>query len=142
MAKQLSGWTPKTEHLLLYNGGGGYDIIDHALEAPFPLHLLQELHDNGWIGSDGVKNGDDKAKKGRLAPARTVLDANLQSLLGGFLEDGDPNNNTSSNVRGDESAFISREERSQPDFPVNYPHLHRLIRSIESTVTKDDSICG
>lgn len=139
MAKQLSGWTPKTEHLLLHNGGGGYDIIDHALEASFPLHLLHELRINGWIGADGENNGDT-AKKGRLAPARTALDANLQSLLGGFLVDGDPDSNTSSNVRGDESAFISRAERSQPDFPVNYPHLHRLIRSIESTVTRDDSL--
>lgn len=134
----LSGWTPKTEQLLLCNGiGGGYDIIDHALEASFPLHLLQELRINGWIGGDGENN----ATKGRLAPARTALDVNLQSLLGGFLDDGNPNNNTASiNVRGDESAFISRAERSRPDFPLNYPHLHRLIHSIESTVTKHDSI--
>lgn len=135
MAQQLSGWTPKTEHLLLYNGGGGYDIIDHAFESSFPQHLLDELRTNGWIGGDGENDGAN-AKKGRLAPARTALDVNLQSLLGGFLDD----TNTSGNVRGDESAFISRAERSQPDFPVNYPHLLRLIRSIENTVTKDDSI--
>eukprot|EP00984_Skeletonema_dohrnii_P017952 scaffold8280_cov123-Skeletonema_dohrnii-CCMP3373.AAC.2 len=137
MAKQLSGWTPKTEHLLLYNGGGGYDIIDHAMEASFPMHLLHELRTNGWIGGD--ESGGDTAKKGRLAPARTAADVNLQSLLGGFLDDNS-NDDASSNVRGDESAFISREERSQIDFPVNYPFLHRLIRSIESAVTKDDTM--
>ncbi|KAL7492970.1 hypothetical protein ACHAWT_002065 [Skeletonema menzelii] len=129
MAEKLSGWTPKTEHLLFHNCGTGYDIIDHALEASFPLNLLNELRTNGWIGGDDERCGDNKAKrKGRLVPARTALDVNLQSFLGGFLD----------SVRGDESAFISREERSRSDFSVNYPFLHRFISCIESTVTKDD----
>ena len=143
MAKQqLSGWTPKTEHLLLlYNsdkgGGGGYDIIDHAFEASFPLHLLHELRANGWIGGGGGSCCDDTVKNnnGRLSPARTAADVNMQSLLSGFLLDEDDNaHENDNNIRGDESAFISREERSQPDFSINYPLLHRLIRSIETTV--------
>jgi [Skp1-protein]-hydroxyproline N-acetylglucosaminyltransferase len=136
MAEQLSGWTPKTEHLLLCNGvvGGGYDIIDHAFEASFPLHLLHELRANGWIGDDDSGNCcEAKNKEGRLTPARTALDVNMmQSVLGGFLLDYN-------RIRGDDSAFISREERSQIDFPMNYPFLQRLIRAIENTVIENDT---
>jgi len=102
MAKQhLSGWTPKTEHLLLYNsdgvGSGGCDIIDHSFEASFPRRLLQELRANGWIGGcndDDDKSGDDnEPKKGRLAPARTAIDVIMKSLLGLFFLDNTNNSN-------------------------------------------------
>ena len=140
---KLCGWTPKTEHLLHLHddrkssGGGvvGYDVIDHAFEAQFPEHLLHELHANGWIGNKDNKDGyGDNDNNDRLSPARTALDVNIQSLLGGFL-DSNSNDNSSSNIRGDESAFISREERSQSNFHIQYPYLHRLVSSIENTVT-------
>ena len=136
---QLSGWSPKTEYLLLSSGGGAYDVIDHGFEASFPLHLQAELRSNGYIGNKD-ENGDKKLNNnGRLIPARTAADVNLQSLLGGFLDDS-ANDSSTSNVRGDEATFISREERSRKDFPSNYPFLNRLISSIERTVTKDNSM--
>jgi hypothetical protein len=144
---KLCGWSPKTEHLLHLNddrksssstssGGGvvGYDIIDHAFEAQFPDHLLHELRANGWIGNKDNKDAGDN--NDRLSPARTALDVNMQSLLGGFLDNNNNNSDdSSSNIRGDESAFISREERSQSNFHIQYPYLHRLVSSIENTVT-------
>jgi [Skp1-protein]-hydroxyproline N-acetylglucosaminyltransferase len=145
MAK-LCGWTPKTEHLLhlhddrkssssTSSGGGvvGYDIIDHAFEAQFSEHLLHELRANGWIGNRDNKDGGDN--NDRLSPARTALDVNMQSLLGGFLDKNNNSDASGSNIRGDESAFISREERSQSNFHIQYPYLHRLVSSIENTVT-------
>jgi len=132
MAKTLlHGWTPKTEHLLLYNDScrgraGAYDIIDHAFDSTFPIQMLSELRANGWIGGK---------KEGRLSPARTALDVNMQALLGGYLDiqNSTTKDSNSNNIRGDESVFISREERSQSDFPMKYPCLHRLICSIENS---------
>lgn len=147
---KLCGWTPKTEHLLHLHGDRkssssssdgvvGYDIIDHAFEAQFPSHLLHELCANGWIGNkDNQDGGDNNNDNDRLSPARTALDVNMQSLLGGFL-DSNSNSDTSSNIRGDESAFISREERSQSNFHIQYPYLHRLVSSIENTVVNKEA---
>ena len=121
---------------------GGYDIIDHAFGPRFPSQLLKELQSNGWI--------DDPAHgiKGRLNPARTKTDVDMAKLLNGFVNPFLENNgndsvgssDVSSNsnvgpigVRGDESAFISRKDRSDFAFPDKNPCLHHLVSSIEST---------
>ena len=156
MTRNIQGWTPKTNLLLLggccpsnsddtsceQNYHGGYDIIDHAFGYKFPTQLLSELQTNGWIDDT---NG---ASKGRLKPARTKMDVDVDNLLLGFINpftDNDaastiskPSSTNDGSVgggatRGDVSAFIPRHERTKDDFSARYPNLHKLVSSIEGT---------
>ena len=103
MAPKIQGWTPKTDNLLRYNPSGqstyknnnvdvgsspllssdqchcGYDIIDRAFGHTFPSKLLNELQINGWI--------DDPVRgiKGKLEPARTTMDVQINNLLHSFV---------------------------------------------------------
>ncbi len=155
MTNILQGWTPKTNVLLLdksntsiedRNHHGGYDIIDHAFGKVFPSQLLDELQTNGWI------DNATSAQGGKLQPARTKMDVDIDDLLSSFVNpfitnDGGDSSRTLSNgaaagTRGDESAFISRRERVQGSFPTKKPLLHRLIGSIERTACSKLGKCG
>ena len=163
MAPKIQGWTPKTDNLLRYNPSGqstyknnnvdvgsspllssdqchygGYDIIDGAFGHTFPSKLLNELQINGWI--------DDPVRgiKGKLEPARTTMDVQINNLLHSFVnnpfmdisknDDDDASSPKNSiGMRGDKSAFISRQERMEGTFPSRCPLLQRLVSSIEST---------
>ena len=126
-------------------GHGGFDIIDHAFGKSFPSSLLEELQENGIIGA--------------LKPARTKLDVDLADVMQKSFFGNDYYNNTSishekndndttsnlstdrrgSSIRGDISAFLPRHVRRQDSFPTQYPHLHKLISSIEHTVVGSSS---
>jgi len=143
----INGWMPKTDNLLLGHHQNknydderscGYDIIDHAFPT-YPSNISNELKLNGWL--DDI----DRGTKGKLQPAKTKMDIEMSNLLQSF--NANPfmdtnsqisNNNSddvivSSSIRGDKSAFISRNERMEDTFPERYPFLSKLIRCIEST---------
>ena len=142
----ISGWTPKTDNLLGHHQNKnydderscGYDIIDHAFPT-YISNILNELKVNGWL--DDI----DRGTKGKLQPAKTKMDIDMNNLLQSFNanqfmdNDGMLSNNNSNNVsggssvRGDKSAFVSRNERMEDTFPERYPFLSKLISSIELT---------
>ena len=129
---KIRGWTPKTT-LLLRDTAVGYDIIDHAFGSRFSSALLQELTIKGWIGDPST------GAAGRLQNARTKMDIDLEKIMqlsrgGEFLGDSLAASDRKG-VRGDESAFISRDMRIEESFPQEYPMLHRLISSIENTAS-------
>ncbi|KAL7518109.1 hypothetical protein ACHAWX_005439 [Stephanocyclus meneghinianus] len=131
MPTTISGWTPKTTHLLRCNsasagGHGGYDIIDHAFGSTFPAQLVQELQSNGWL------DDPTRGTTGRLGRARTKMDVDLDRILQ-LSSLGDDDYRNEKGVRGDESVFISREVRQQDSFPKQYPMLHRLVTCVEQT---------
>ena len=115
---------------------GGFDIIDHAFGPNFPQKLLNELRSHGWI-EDPVRG-----TKGRMTPSRTKMEVDMANLLGALIKSDvvlEENANSTGDgkggrgVRGDESAFLPREERQKATFPEKYPFLHRLVSSIECT---------
>jgi len=139
----ISGWTPKTDNLLGHHQnknnerscGYGYDVIDHVGHS-YPSNILNELKVNGWL--DDI----DRGTKGKLQPAKTKMDIDMNSLLQSFNANQFIDNNDdsktndgsiSSSIRGDKSAFISRHERMEDFFPEKYPFLSKLISCIEST---------
>jgi len=141
----IGGWTPKTDNLLGHHQNKNYDderscrydIIDHAFPT-YPSDVLNELKVNGWL--DDI----DRGTKGKLQPAKTKVDIDVSNLLQSFnanplVDDKDKMSNNNSNdasvssIRGDKSAFISRNERMENTFPEKYPFISKLISSIEST---------
>mmetsp|Transcript_11651 Transcript_11651/g.25530 ORF Transcript_11651/g.25530 Transcript_11651/m.25530 type:complete len:737 (+) Transcript_11651:75-2285(+) len=154
MTTKIQGWTPKTDFLLRCPSSahdhdaetsndihGGYDIIDLAFGRTFPSELLNELQANGWI--ENIEHGI----KGKLKPARTKMDVDMGNLLQSFINPfimSDDNDDNATNIskgddgmtRGDESAFISRQERMKDSFSERHPLLHTLISSIESTACR------
>mmetsp|Transcript_24137 Transcript_24137/g.50125 ORF Transcript_24137/g.50125 Transcript_24137/m.50125 type:complete len:749 (-) Transcript_24137:2633-4879(-) len=123
----------------VHGSHGGFDIIDHAFGYKFPSALLKELQSHGWV--DTPTNGG----RGKLSPARTKMDVDLSNIFIASVNDflgSDVSDNVdasrsnwgSSGVRGDESAFIPRKDRSDAlEFSLRYPALHHLISSIEDT---------
>lgn len=162
MTNTMEGWTPKTSLLLrnthtskcshdangFHDGYGGYDVIDHAFGGSFPSALLQELQSNGWIFDPMSGIG------GKLRPARTKMDADVDNVLQSFATsfiasksgDGDDallnGGQSGGTTRGDESAFIPRNERMQDSFAKKHALLNRFVKSIESTAFEHLGKCG
>eukprot|EP00978_Attheya_sp_CCMP212_P039876 scaffold211689_cov55-Attheya_sp.AAC.1 len=78
----------------------------------------------------------------RLSPAKTQMEVKTDAVYHalaathGFLEgeQTNPRMALALALRGDVSTFVSREERTRPEFSRRCPNMHHLIASVEATV--------
>ncbi|GFH52976.1 hypothetical protein CTEN210_09452 [Chaetoceros tenuissimus] len=119
----IKGWTPSTTNSLLTppNVIGACDIIDHTFGKAFAKSLQTELEMN---------NIHEK-----LEPARTAQDLQTNDLMQSFSAFTGTTSNVRSSVRQDLSSIVPRSFRKSPTFRTKYPHLHKMISSIEQTVS-------
>lgn len=119
----IKGWKPSTTNSLLMppNVIGACDVIDHTFGKAFAQSLQTELEMN---------NIHEK-----LEPARTAQDLQTNDLMQKFSAFTGKTSNVRSSVRQDFSSIVPRSFRKLPIFRTKYPHLHKMISSIEQTAS-------
>lgn len=124
-AGTIREWTQSTTFALLQPTSNAYAILDHVFHMRFCDALKNELK---------VKNVMEKlrAAKTSMEVQENVMTSQIRSFLPS--SESPPK---SSNIRGDYATFVPRSHRSTSSFKTNYPQLHHLIDSIESTVSKN-----
>lgn len=117
----IKGWKPSTTNSLLIPPSviGACDVIDHTFGKAFAQSLQMELETNNIHQ--------------KLEPARTAQDLQTNDLMQKFSAFTGNTSNVRSSVRQDFSSIVPRSFRKMPTFRTKYPHLHKMISSIEQT---------
>jgi 2OG-Fe(II) oxygenase superfamily/Glycosyltransferase (GlcNAc) len=101
---EISGWSPITTRLLRDGGESAWNYIDDS-DGEFCRHLRHELSASGLIS--------------RLQQAMTVSEQHAAQILSGLVAEEERSLLTGN--RGDRSVFVTRAERSVPEFANAYP---------------------
>ena len=117
----IKGWKPSTTNSLFIPPSviGACDVIDHTFGKAFAQSLQMELETNNIHQ--------------KLEPAKTAQDLQTNDLMQKFSAFTGNTSNGRSSVRQDFSSIVPRSFRKMPAFRTKYPHLQKMISSIEQT---------
>lgn len=139
-------WAPVTTRLLECGGSMAWNVMDHVIPTPvdFVEQLRLELNQHVLRRLQPARTqGQVQAQKIISLLARFTNGSTITAQQDGLVQVideasvGAPINQ----VRGDQSIFISREERCQSNFIKSHPHLMHLIQTLEGTVVHHLSHC-